>query len=293
MSDEQQVQTEVEVLNAFYPDDNAEPLEAPTEESASDEVPAELEADEVESEEAETEDEASEGESEDDNVDGDSDNLVYEINGKDYTAKDIERLETDDKSRQADYTRKTQALAEDVKTLESAVTKTNDLAAELEVLVNEDAEINWDELQEDDPDEYIRLDKRRNARQSKLAEIKANNASTAKSSFDPETERSKLVAANPHWLDGDKPTQAYQDDMKSLSGYYEENGVTQEEAQFISQNARIVQLVLEDAKRKAESKSKTVKKASAKKKIIATPKSGKVKAGANNQTAEEIFYGKN
>ena len=289
----EELQTFEETVNAFYPTDETEPLEKPTDDAEQDEEPEETES---ELADEETEDDASDDELEDDETNEDGDILVYEINGKEYTAKDIKLLETNDKSRQADYTRKTQALADERKEvaaqLSDAITKTNDLAGQLEVLVGEDGDIDWAELKEDDPDEYIKLKERADNRKAKLAEIKANNATTANSSFSPEAERVKLVEANPQWFEDGKTTKAYKDDMDTLAEYYIENGVTQEEARFISQNARVVQLVLDEAKRKAELKVTTDKKAETRKKIIKSPSATRPKAQTNNLTPEEIFYGK-
>lgn len=296
MSDEQ-VQTFDETVNAFYPDAEAEPLEAPTEEAASDETPAEVEEESTEVEEATEEAEEEASGDQDDNEDNDGDILVYDINGKEYTAEDIEKLESG-QLMQADYTKKTQALAKDreeldgnVVLLNDAITKTNDLSAQLEVLVGEDKEINWAELKEDDPDEYIRLQERAQTREKALTDIKANNQVSNQSNVDIDAERVKLVEANPHWLDDGKPTQAYTDEMKALDSYYKDNNWSNEQMQRVSENAALVQLVLEDVKRKSNSKDKAEKTSTARKKIIATPKTGKSKATTKNLSLEETFYG--
>ena len=293
MSDEQ-VQTYEEVVDAFYPTEESEPLEAPTEEAVKDEEPAE----EVEESNDEIADDVEEeaSDDEDDSNKDESDNLVYEINGKDYTAKDIELLESG-QLMQADYTKKTQALADDRKELDGnvvllsdAITKTNDLAAQLEVLVGEDGEINWTELKDDDPDRYIELKERADSRKSKLEEVKANNQTSNTPVVNVEAERVKLIEANPQWLEDDKPTQAYKDDMEGLNKFYQEGEWTQNQVDIINGNAKLAQLVLESVRSKADDKTNTDKKASAKKKIIATPKSGKVKASTQQLSAEDIFY---
>lgn len=292
---DEQLQTFEEVVNVFYPTEESEPLEAPTEEAVKDEEPAEEVKESIDEFTEGAEEEA--GESDENNEDN-SDSLVYEINGKDYTAKDIELLESG-KLMQADYTKKTQALADDRKELDGkvvllndAITKTNDLAAQLEVLVEEDKEIDWAELKEDDPDRYIELKERSDSRKSKLEEVKANNQTSNAPRVDVEAERVKLIEANPQWLDNDKPTQAYKDDMKGLNEFYKAGEWTQGQVDIINGNAKLAQLVLESVRRNAEDKATADKKASTKKKIIATPKSGKVKASTQQLSAEEIFYGK-
>lgn len=281
MSDEQ-VQTIEETVNAFYPAEESEPLKVPTEEAAKDEEPVE---DKVKSD---TEEAVEEENQEADDTDEEGDILVYEINDKEYTAKDIEKLEAKGKELQAGYTKKYQSLAEDVKSLDSAINKTNDLSAQLEVLVGEDDEINWTELKEDDPDRYIELKERADNRKSKLEEVKANNKTSNTPKVDTEAERVKLIEANPQWLEDEKPTQAYKDDMEGLHKFYQDGEWTQDQVNIINGNAKLAQLVLESVR----SKTTESKKASTKKKIIATPKSGKIKAQTNNLSAEEIFYPK-
>lgn len=294
MSDEQ-VQTFEEVASVFYPDAEAEPLEVPTVEAEEDEAPAE----EVEESTEEVEEEVSE-----DEVEGkEEDDLTFEIDGKDYSLNSINEWQASHeniKSMQADCTKKWQEASElrkqseaDITLLDDALTKTNDLAAQLEVLVGEDGSINWAELKEDDPDRYIELKERADSRKSKLEEVKANNQTSNAPTANVEAERVKLIEANPQWIKDDKPTQAYKDDMNGLEEFYKGGEWTQDQVNFINGNAKIAQLVLESVRRNSDDKTTTEKKASAKKKIIATPKSGKVKATTQQLSAEEIFYGKN
>ncbi len=295
MSDKQ-VQTFEETVNAFYPTEESEPLEAPTDEAVTDETPVE----EIEESNDETINDTEEEASDDEGVESedDSDNLVYEINGKDYTAKDIKLLESG-QLMQADYTKKTQALADERKELDGnvvllsdAITKTNDLAAQLEVLVGEDGEIDWAELKEDDPDRYIELKERADSRKSKLKEVKANNQTSNAPKANVDAERVKLIEANPQWVEDDKPTQSYKDDMEGLNKFYQSGEWTQDQVDIINSNAKLAQLVLESVRNKSESEKTESKKASAKKKIIATPKSGKIKASTQQLSAEDIFYPK-
>jgi len=298
MSDEQE-QTFEETVNAFYPVDESEPLEAPTGEAAKDDQPEEIEEESADADESSKESEEEAGDGEEDKGDEEGDILVYDINGKEYTAKDIENLEAG-QLMQADYTKKTQVLAEDRKKLDGdvtllseAITKTNDLAEQLEVLVGEDKEVNWSELKEDDPDEYIRLKERADNRKSKLGEVKANNQTSESSNVDVTAERVKLVEANPHWVDDKgKPTQAYSDEMKAIDDYYKEGDWTAEQMKRVAESAKLVQLVIDDVKRKASTEDKAKKTATARKKIKATPKTGKSMATQSNLSQEEIFYGK-
>jgi hypothetical protein len=295
MSEENKVQTIEEVVNAFYPDADAEPLKkAPTEEAEKDDDPAEEEDNSNDDSDDDAEEEASE---EQDEEEESSDILVYEINDKEYTAKDIKLLESGNLM-QADYTKKTQALAKDRETLDGnvtilndAITKTNDLSAQLEVLVAEDTEINWAELKEDDPDEYIKLKERADSRKSKLKEVKANNQTTASPQVDVEAERVKIVEAHSEWVEDGKQSVAYKNDMDGLNAFYDAGEWTQDQVNIVNSNAKIFELVLGNVRTKAASDKVEKKKTSAKKKIIASPKSGKAKDKTQTRTAEEIFYG--
>lgn len=299
MSDEQATdQTFEQVVEAFYPTEKSEPLKAPPEEAVKDDDPEEgtdPKSEDDEGEEESTEDDATDDEGEgDESEEEDSDNLVYEINGKDYTAKDIERLETKAKHTEADYTRKVTALAEKSKGFDSELAKTKDLTDQLEVLIGEDSEINWTELKADDPDEYIRLKERSDNRKAKLEEVKASNKKSEGSNVDYNAVNDALADVFPEWINKDgKTTDAFSDDLKSLNAYYVDNGWTKEQTQRVSEDATLVKLVLDDVKRKANSKATEQKKAKAKKKIIATPKIGK-SAAVHKQTLKphEIMYGK-
>ncbi|MGB0943131.1 MAG: hypothetical protein ACPGUE_12045 [Marinomonas sp.] len=286
-------QTFDDVLNAFYPDESTEPPKEPTEDLPADEEPEEEAVEEAVEEESE--EEASEEDKEDE--DG-SDNLVYEINGKDYTAKDIEALESG-KLMQADYTKKTQALAEDRKKFDSdvsllsdAITKTNDLAAQLEVLVSEDDSIDWAELKEDDPEQYIEMKERADNRKSKLEEVKANNQTSNTSKVDVDAERSAMIEANPQWVEDGKATEVYVKDMTAINELYKARGWDQEQVDAVNSNAKLAQVVIDLVRANDELSESKSRKTAAKKKIKASPKAGKASASAKEMSIEEIFYPK-
>ena len=98
---------------------------------------------------------------------------------------------------------------------------------------------------------------------------------------------------NPQWVKNSKPTQAYKDDMQGLNDFYQEGEWTQDQVNLVNGNAKLAQLVIESIRSKKEQASTDSKKASAKKKIIATPKSGKAKVDQSTMSAEEVFYGSN
>lgn len=299
MSDEQ-VQTLEEVVDLFYPDANAEPLEAPTEKSSKDEKPEESEeesAEEVdenkeESEESESE-EQEESEDESDTVD------VYEINGKEYTAEQIEALESGSMM-QADYTKKTQEHAEIVKAFNDEKTlfevdklKVSDLSTQLEVLVAEDTEIDWKELKEFDPEAYIEQKEKADKRKAKLEEVKAEQAKAPKANVltkdELAAESTDFYAYDAEWFDKDKQlTPKFQTDMKLAGEYLKDMGYSQEEVNAISYSHHW-KTIIDASKFNAQKKKLT----SIKKKVLKTPKASKPKAQTNtNLKPHEIMYGK-
>ena len=80
--------------------------------------------------------------------------------------------------------------------------------------------------------------------------------------------------------------------MESLQKFYVDGEWTQEQVNVVNSNAKLAQIVLETVRRNADDKTTTDKKAKAKKIILATPKSGTVKAKNKPMSDEEKFYGK-
>lgn len=296
MSDEQ---THEDVVNLFYETEVTEPLEKPTE-AAADEIPAEEEVDDgVETPEL-TDEEAEEEAGEDPEAGEDEeDTLVYEINGKEYTPEDIEALESGSLM-QADYTKKTQAHAEEVKSFndekalfETDKAKVSDLSAQLEVLVAEDEEIDWADLKEYDPEKYIEQKEKADKRKAKLEEVKASQANqpTAQTLTQDElaAESTDFYSHDPLWLDADKQlTPKFKEDMKVAGDYLKEAGYSQDEVNAISYSHHWKTII--DA---AKYKSQLKKGSALKKKVIKAPKVTKPKVNDSTvaKSASDIMYG--
>lgn len=294
MSDEQ---THEDVVNLFYETEVTEPLEKPTEAEA-DETPVEevKEVAEVTDETEEAEEEA--GEEPEESTDNE-DTFVYEINGKEYTPEDIEALESGNLM-QADYTKKTQAHAEEVKLFNdekelfnTEKAKVSDLSAQLEVLVAEDEEIDWADLKEYDPEKYIEQKEKADKRKAKLEEVKASqaNQTTVQSLTRDElvAESNDFYSYDPSWLDAEKQlTPKFQEDMKIAGDYLKESGYSQDEVNAISRSHHW-KTIIDAAKYQAQ-----LKKGSAlKKKVTKAPKVTKPKATDTNtaKSASDIMYG--
>ena len=293
MSDEQ---THEDITNLFYEPEATEPLEKPTE-AAADEIPVEAEEEStevVEESTEETEEEASEVPEEGDDKE---DTFVYEINGKEYTPEDIEALESGSLM-QADYTKKTQAHAEEVKLFndekalfETDKAKVSDLSAQLEVLVAEDEEIDWADLKEYDPEKYIEQKEKADKRKAKLEEVKTNQVDKPEAQTAMTAEDQKvLFDANPKWMtDGkrDANNAEYIKDMQMLVDYGQTVGMDFADLQSMNKAGHWLAM-LDAAKYQAQ-----LKKGSAlKKKVIKTLKVTKPKANDSStaKSASDIMY---
>ncbi len=287
----EQQQTYNEVVNAFYPDAEAESLEAPTEEAASDETPEEteeLETDIVEGEEEESE----ESESSDEETEDEEDVQTVEIDGTEHNLTDInEWKEAHDnvKLMQADCTKKWQEASDLKKDAESQAEKAQELTLELEVLVAEDAEVDLEDLKEYDEVEYYKQKEKIDKRKAKLTELKANQP-TQKPVLTQEelnAESQDLFTYDSEWKNGEELTPKFSTDMKNAGKYLQDAGYSQDEVNsFLSHHWKTAL----DAMKYRNQQSKT--KAN-KKKIIKTPKASKPKASnSKSLSAEEIFYGK-
>lgn len=256
-----------------------------SEETPEEEVEMELETEaEVETEESEEPEVVEEPETQESD---DGEDLYVEYKGREINLKDVEEWEQGH-LRQADYTRKTQELADQRKAFDDErqqfKTQAEGLSekiATLETIIAEEtlteAEVN--ELREFEPEKYIEYQEKQDRRRKAVEAVKGINAEPV----DVTAERERLWSANPSWMDNGKPTQAYNDDMKLLSDYAADNGYSNEElASFGS--ARHFQTLLDAARYKQMSK----KNAAVEKKVRKAPVSTKPKAAAKPALQEQI-----
>lgn len=292
MSDEQ-VQTFEEVAQVFYPVEDAEPLEAPTEEAAKDEEPVEVND---ESEELTDQSEVDTEESAEDDETTEQEEESLTLDGEDHSLEDVQEWKKsfdDIKSMQADCTKKWQEASELRKESESQIEMNNLLSLELEVLVNEDGEVDLDsykDIESDnyDPDKFIELKDKFDKRKTKLAELKANQPAqkTALTQDELVAESNDFYAYDAAWRNKDTLTPKFQEDMKMAGEYLNKAGYSQEEVNAISYSHHW-KTILDAAKFNALNE----KKETTKKKIIKTPKAKSPKAKPQTRSAEDIFYG--
>jgi hypothetical protein len=271
--------------------------EAPTENldpvNVSEDAPEELEeveapAETLESEAEEPAEEAPEVETNED----DSDLLYYEIDGEEVSAKQLQEWKNDGLM-QADYTRKTQELADSRKDFEAKEqelstkqSELNDKLAQVNAMIEEETPSaeTLAEWREYEPEKLLDYQDKQAKRKELLGSYKQESAP----SFDVEAERSKLWNANPTWLDNGKQTQAFTDDMNSIQSYAAESGYNNED--FAGFRAQDFQTMLDAAKYKALNKKnvaleKKVRKAPA----ITKPRQAAVSATADLDKAYKDF----
>lgn len=292
MSDEQ-VQTLEEVVNVFYPDDNAEPLEVPTEEVVEDELPAEDEVESTDDTELDTE----ESDASDDETDDIEDVQSIEIDGTEHNLDDItEWKETHDnvKLMQADCTKKWQEAADLKKDAEAQSTKAQELVLELELMIGEDKELDlesYKDIESDnyDPDEYIRLKDKADKREAKLKELKANQPAVTSPLTKDEliAESNDFYSYDPAWQDKGQLTEAFKNDMGVAGEYLKDNGYSQDEVNAISYSHHWKTII--DASKYNAQKNRVT---SIKKKVRKTPKATKPEVKSQTKSAVDIFYPK-
>ena len=274
-------------MNLF--DDVATDLNETTEETN---IETPIEETDVEIEELENTDDDSGDIDEDAEYDATEED-IFIVNGEEFTREQLENAkdgETMRRSIQADFTKKQMALADEKKEVESLKDNLNSLAQQLEVLVNEDSSIDWDELEEDDPQEFIRLKKIADKRSAALKNAKSNliPEKTEMSKEELAIEFNSLLEDNPDWVvkgeDGEATgmSQKYKDDMAALSEHAKELGFTNEEMTNFNR-APIIKALLNSMNSKKGSDKIEI----AKKKLA--PKQVKPTKAAKTEQVKSLF----
>lgn len=199
------------------------------------------EPDEVEVEQVETTDtadtEADEPVSESDTeleTDDNTDDLFYDVDGEEVSASTIKQWK-DGHFMQSDYTRKTQAHAEEVKKFKAEqaefTTKQQQLEeklAEFEAVMSEDSLSAEDlaDLREYEPEKYIEYTEKK-AKREKLVSDSKKLTGGKTSNF--EQEYTAFAQAQDGWLVDNKPTEKATADVATMNSYAEANGFTQDD----------------------------------------------------------------
>lgn len=277
---------------------NAEPEIAPTDPletvdvsdiETQDEIADEAETENVEAEQAFESEELDVAENEEANTDDDGEDLYVEYKGREINLKDIEEWERGN-LRQADYTRKTTEVAESRKKLDADRESLDKQLAELQSKVAEvDAIIAAETLSDEDikemreyePERYIEYQERLESRKKAIESAKELKPSSA---YNVETERAKLVEANPQWLEDGKQTQAFIDDMSLVSSYAKSVGYSDDEIGGIQQAHHLLTLLDAAKYREGSKKNAALEKRVRKAPVVTKPRAA---TKANIQTKIE------
>ena len=216
---------------------------------------------------------------------GDTDLLYYEIDGEEVSSKQLKEWKSDG-LKQADYTRKTQAHAEDVKAFNAKQEAFDKKVAEfdskmvtLQAMVSEESLTDEAiaEMREYEPEKYIEYTEKLAKRKQF---IDSNKPAENKPSFDVEAERKKLWDNNPTWMQDGKQTKAFEADMKLIQDYASDNGYSNDD--FAGFRAQDFQTMLMASKYAALNN----KNAAIEKKVRKAPVSTKPRAAAKGSDAD-------
>ena len=264
----------------------SEPVTAPTENlevvNVSEDTPVEdVVEPEAHANEAETSEieESEQEESAQATHESEDEDLYVDYKGREINLKDVEQWEQGH-LRQADYTRKTQELADNRKDFEDMQTsftakesELSDKLLTLEAMLNEDTKTADEiaEMREYEPEEYIKYTEK----QSKLKEF-VNSAKTAtqKPDVDMAKVSADLFANHPEWMEDGKQSQKFIDDTNMMTKYADSRGIGQTE--LASFEAKHYEVMLDAARYKSQSASN----AAIEKKVRKAPVSTRPRASA-------------
>lgn len=264
------------------PEEESE-LEQPTEDT---EEREEADTDEVEAEQSESEDDDS-SETEDEGPE------LIDLDGEQVDLETVRKWKNGHLM-QEDYTRKTQALADQRKQYEAKATEFDAIVSELESDLLSDPELSQEklaELRDYDTSEYLKRKELLDARKAKIAAAKSKAAKARDEAADATAaeERQKLVQANPEWLDATgKPTEKYHADIQMMNDYLAKTGFSAEEVESIG-TAKMWTVIKEAAQLKAkQAKSAALTKKVKKAPTVTKPQS---KSAPKQRSAVDIMYG--
>lgn len=284
----------VESADLFYgTTEESEPVE-PTE---TDDVT--IEAEESQEDPSEPEESAEGEESEPEETEGteEPEELVYlDLDGKEVALEDVRKWR-DGHMMDKDYRQKTMALADERKDIEAQKTQLADqanevhaLAAELKALVEIDEDVDWNELRETDPEEYIERKEKADKRKAAAARFKGGQP-VQLSQDEIVQERKLLLTDHSNWFDAEgKQTSEYETDMKLLSDFWAKHGFTQAETGQMLR-ARQIETCLKAAKwDELQAKAGDVTKKAKKATLVTKTKTPARSAKPKPKSAASVLY---
>ena len=247
----------------------AEPVEPTEDDQADDEsIGAELEAESEEDviyEESENDEEDATAEPEDE------EESTYLIGDEEITLEGLKALK-EGNLRQSDYTKKTTELAEQRKALEAKAAKTDSLQSKLSESINDlqsqiDSElenVDWEELADEDPGEFLKMQKRIEKKQASIAKAKQQQQELLQAKA---AEESKLLANKMTSWHGEKGEANRKADTDLALKYASQIGLNESDLAGIVDHRLYVALI--DA---AKYQSLKTKAPAIKKKVSKAPK---------------------
>lgn len=201
--------------------------------------------------------------------------LYYDIDGEEVSAADIKKWKSGHLM-QSDYTRKTQALADERKRFQS---ERDELDSKLEMLRSAEADLeglimadlqgeNLDELREYDVSKYLKVTETQKQRAAKLAEI---SQKFAKAQHELADRGFKQLSESLGW---EANPEKFESDKKAISDYAKATGITDRDFQKINSPA-VMSAILEAAqyRKLKESNPTETKRVKAPPKVLKPAKS--------------------
>jgi len=267
-----------EIADKFYNKSEAEDSEQ-----------EQLEADDDVEESSEEEDaEELEGEEAEDEAEDEDGDEPLDVFGQEITREDFETMQKQ-QLMHSDYTKKTQALADERKKVEALNTDLSSYIAEFEsTYVNEASEEELNELLEDgDTAEYLRRTNEIKANKAKLEAIKAKQAEAFKTIQTDENQ--KLIELMTDWADPKTGPETQKADIDKALGYAEAVGFTKEDLEKLADH-KVIRALIDAGKYQSLKKSKpSLTKLKTK---VAKKASKKPARSTKKLSAAELFYPK-
>jgi hypothetical protein len=207
------------------------------------------------------------------------DDLYVTVGDREISIKDIKEMEQG-QLRQSDYTRKTQALADERKEFDANKAETDQLrqmlsdqTAQLAAILEQEtlSQEEIQELREYDAEGYIKYQEKMISRNQLLEKSKQ----VAPPEFDPR-ESEKLWSSNPSWGSVGSETDVFRSDMEMMQDYARSNDYSDEELMNINQS-RHFQTMLKAARwEKSQKSNASIAKKVRKAPVTTKPKQAQV-----------------
>lgn len=247
-------------------------------------VVEESEVEELE-ESTETEDVEKEGENPESEADDEEEALYLDIDGEEVSLDQVKEWKSGSLMH-SDYTRKTQALAEQRKATQTLADNLESSIAAIESLIDEDENSSdLEELLEVDPSEYLKRQNQMKAKRKKLEQAKKAQATALQEKTKQESEALVNLMGG-EWSD----KKAQDKDIKSCLDYAGKLGFTDADLNKLSDH-RVYKALIDAAKYE---QLKTNKPSVKKRKVTAMKKSAKKvapKQSNEQKTLGQLLYG--